>query len=849
MFRDASPPAPTRSFDAIVLALALACVVVPSSAATAPASLRTAADVDGAWAEHGTLADSFYPTWYDAGGDRLVTLGDWNPGARTLPLGGAAGWQPLRGMPPNVSPSYGNTGIDAAVNEAYVFQYDPALMLVWHVVVGTTATAAPLPATGTPPSPRGDALARFDPASRRLFVVGGTDPSSYSDDRHTYMLQLDPSPAWSTLDIPGPDFGPYTDASFDAILDATRHRLVLFGFAPDSFWTLSTDAPTAWVGAAATFPAGTQPYQPAYNGLVADPGADRVLAVDATGQPWAFSLAQGAWAPLAGAGPVPSPHHYAALALDPVRHRLLMNGGRTAASVFNPTSDLWSLALAGPAAWTQLVADVPRPSIRYGASAGYDPSRDRIVVTGGSGINRYPPFGDATWTLALGPEPAWSPLPTAGTAPYYAAAFVTAYDPVRDQMLFFGSAGDITALSFAVTPPTWSAITPAGPAPSARSNPSVVYDAARDRFLYMFGTSGTGFLADVWELRLAPAPAWRQLAPSGAGPSARRSAMALCDPVNDRVVVFGGVSLPDTLPADTWSLALSPGDGAWQQLALATAPSGRQGAIFCLDALRQRALLFGGYGFTRQPPPANRYDFLDDTWALDLGGPPAWHALAPLGGLPAGRANGAGAYDAVNDRLVVSGGLLSGLFDTWTLGFCGQATGTGLALAFRDVAADHVTLVWEGGVPATSATAMRRSEGGTWAPLATLTCDGEGRFALTDRDVTPGARLEYGLRTGSGGAAIAAAVLVVVPAASLALRAAQTPDRGVRLALDLPGAGTARLALFDVAGRRLWARDLVATGAGTRELGVDGPRLGPGLYFARLTWGRETRTARVALVR
>jgi len=64
------------------------------------------------------------------------------------------------------------------------------------------------------------------------------------------------------------------------------------------------------------------------------------------------------------------------------------------------------------------------------------------------------------------------------------------------------------------------------------------------------------------------------------------------------------------------------------------------------------------------------------------------------------------------------------------------------------------------------------------------------------------------------------------------------PVRGgaVRLAVELPGDGAARLEVFDVAGRRVLARTLDAAGAGRQIVRLDAERpLASGTYWARLT--------------
>ncbi len=84
-----------------------------------------------------------------------------------------------------------------------------------------------------------------------------------------------------------------------------------------------------------------------------------------------------------------------------------------------------------------------------------------------------------------------------------------------------------------------------------------------------------------------------------------------------------------------------------------------------------------------------------------------------------------------------------------------------------------------------------------------------------------------------------------VPAFGLA-----TSPRGAGVLLSLPDAEPATLELFDVAGRRLWSREVGSLGAGEHTVGVgDGARLPVGVYLARLRQGAQAATARIVVIR
>lgn len=69
------------------------------------------------------------------------------------------------------------------------------------------------------------------------------------------------------------------------------------------------------------------------------------------------------------------------------------------------------------------------------------------------------------------------------------------------------------------------------------------------------------------------------------------------------------------------------------------------------------------------------------------------------------------------------------------------------------------------------------------------------------------------------------------------------------VAFSLAGPGPARLALFDIAGRRMIEREVGSLGAGRHEVELaHGARLSPGVYLLRLTQGASAQTRRVCVL-
>lgn len=172
-----------------------------------------------------------------------------------------------------------------------------------------------------------------------------------------------------------------------------------------------------------------------------------------------------------------------------------------------------------------------------------------------------------------------------------------------------------------------------------------------------------------------------------------------------------------------------------------------------------------------------------------------------------------------------------------------------VSLVSAEAAPGAVRLVWAVS-GARAATLERRGAGGAWEPLAVLAADGEGRLAYTDSAVSPGATYEYRLALADG--TYGGLARVEVPRAyTLTLEGARpNPARVVlQVAFTLPDAGAAQLALYDLAGRRLAAREVGGLGAGRHLARLTDAPLAPGLYWAVLAHGGRTLRARVAVTR
>lgn len=146
----------------------------------------------------------------------------------------------------------------------------------------------------------------------------------------------------------------------------------------------------------------------------------------------------------------------------------------------------------------------------------------------------------------------------------------------------------------------------------------------------------------------------------------------------------------------------------------------------------------------------------------------------------------------------------------------------------------------------------RRLEGEDWQTLAVVRAATGGEIVAEDRTVAPGAHVRYRLSIlqGADRFLLEEIVLDIPQAMPLTLRFMRgDPDgRNLRISLILATNEPATFELFDVQGRRVQQHAIGDLGAGEHDFRL--PLKGyPGVYFARLTQGRQMRQGRVVITR
>jgi hypothetical protein len=457
------------------------------------------------------------------------------------------------------------------------------------------------------------------------------------------------------------------------------------------------------------------------------------------------------------------------------------------------------------------------------------------------GGNR-PPGGALGDLWALNPATrSWTDLTiaTSGWPPARLGTFAV-HDPVGDRMVFFGGwnggfLGDTWSLALDAADPAWTRLALTGPHPGARVWHGEVYDPVRRRMLVIGGLEPSGgYLIDVWQLDLAAAmPAWTPVATQGTPPAARECRGALYDPVRDRVLIFGGYGYPDHFN-DTWALDLA-GTPTWRELSpVGQKPAPRRAMSMTYDPVGDRMLVFGGY---------DQIQFMNDAWALELSHQLHWQKLHPVGPEPLVRYGHSATYDPVRRQVLVLDGYNGDyLGDGHVLPFDRPLAWSPIVATGSDPGIrDFHTVVFD---PARDRFVLYGGNlGGALGDLWTLTMDGAAAGAR------PAGQGAGGLaRPGSAGRVADAAL---GRAYEFALQGfTPNPARAaIQVAFTLPDASPARLELFDLAGRHVRSRPLDALQPGRHTVDLGGTLdLRPGVYVVRLTQGIRTLSARGVVV-
>jgi hypothetical protein len=374
------------------------------------------------------------------------------------------------------------------------------------------------------------------------------------------------------------------------------------------------------------------------------------------------------------------------------------------------------------------------PGIRDSQVMAYDPVRANTVLFSGDvcttscvmGPNDTWTWNGNTWTKQ---SPATSPA-----ARFWAGM---AFDGAHGVALLYGgvqTSGSDFGDTWTWNGTAWAQQSPLN-SPGARDAFGLAYDAAR-KVVVLFGGERCGNktcstltnLNDTWEWN---GTNWTQMT-TAAAPSPRLGVAMAYDSARQVTVLFGGTNCSSTCPTvseygDTWEW----NGTTWTQRSPVLSPSGRDSSGMTFDSLRNRTLLYGGYGAS------------GDTWEWDGTN---WTQVTPLPSPPY-RFYVPMVFDSARGRGVIYGGSIgaSDLGDTWEYYAHGSACTTG-SQCDTGFCTDGVCC--DTGSCGTCAACNTSASAGTCAPVlnapdppscsGTQTCDGTGACKLVVGQACPG---------------------------------------------------------------------------------------------------------------
>ena len=347
---------------------------------------------------------------------------------------------------------------------------------------------------------RRDGLMLYDPVAGRVLFHGGQLPGDHSRNDMA-GFSLGGSPGWSPVLPLGPEPVGRLEAAAD--YDPIRHQIVMFGGFSDhvlgDLWTLSLGfapewSPLAASGAPPALVGHTATYDPIADRLLVFGGSPTYASSNVSNALWALSFTPSpAWTPLSPTGGPPDARMEHSAIYDPVRHRVIIYGGRGPGGSL---SDVWALSLDGPLTWTPLApAGGPQPRALHAAI--YDPGDDAMIVYGGQSTGPRPNVLE----LSLGASPQWSAPATGGTPPPQQIGQSGILEPVFHRLVVDGGGGASVNRSFALSlsgPRVWTELAPAPPTPAARYSHVAVYDPLGARMIVFSG--GPDLASDTWSL-------------------------------------------------------------------------------------------------------------------------------------------------------------------------------------------------------------------------------------------------------------------------------------------------------------------------------------------------------------
>jgi hypothetical protein len=245
------------------------------------------------------------------------------------------------------------------------------------------------------------------------------------------------------------------------------------------------------------------------------------------------------------------------LAYDSRRDRLIRYGGSSSCNTCGgATSQVFTLDLATPGAWTEMVVPPPigmsPPRARDFHMAVYDSAQDRIIVSQGRTGGCAPDPVSDLWSLNLAGSREWMPFPTTGTIPYSTGVAAGVFDSARNRVVFVGTGATVAQVrlfDLSMQPAAWVDPGLHSPSPPFSTGGAAAYVPWRNEVLI----DENGLTRRV---EVLAGSSWSAI-DSIPHPGARWNFTSAFDPVRREFVVFSGYDFDQ----QTWAISTGGASG------------------------------------------------------------------------------------------------------------------------------------------------------------------------------------------------------------------------------------------------------------------------------------------------
>ena len=227
------------------------------------------------------------------------------------------------------------------------------------------------------------------------------------------------------------------------------------------------------------------------------------------------------------------------------------------------------------------------------------------------------------------------------------------YDTGKQRILYFGipdalcSSAEMWA--YDVDSNTWSNVTP-NPSPSPRQSSAMAYNPDTAKVIMFGGETQGGLVNDTWIFDTLD-DSWSQANPVSA-PSPRLGHAIVYDSTNKEMVLFGGEIEVDPLTRNNETWVYEEATNTWTELLPSAPPVERSKHAMVYDPINGRIVMFGGFAPGSSIPNG-------ETWTFDST-IREWLQVFPQGTPPVSRFLHAMAFDHDRQKTLLFGGTSQG---------------------------------------------------------------------------------------------------------------------------------------------------------------------------------------------